>query len=1423
MVSVSFLAFSVRMRLKKYIARLLENSQKGSPKVVQDELFLAFSEKVAEDRKPRRELTLAEHDKIEHPDGFNPKTDTCKFREKLKEKDSVDLIYATSDIHHTGIEDIDDKECGTIVLAGDFMEKAKHKEDIPDAEKWWDERFIPWCEDHKDQQIVIIGGNCDKWLYYNRDKVEWPKNVHYLDDTETEVNGMKVYGTSWCPHNMNGAWEVDNEKLEEEFSKIPEGLDILITHVPPKGKGMELDKDTSFNDHFGSEALTKAILEKKPKLVLCGHIHTGSHKPIKIGDSVVMNVSRIDKDRYEKAFHGRKIGVERAEGGLGFLVDMEDDGKVSLGKKKDVPKSVIKLRDELRELAKKVNRHVDSPSFSEEPDEESVRKVYKAIKDAEEDLAKFNSPKKKMLEDGIASFKKSVESGFTEKMGRIGKLYDGDRNGVLNPATFSTSHWWDTKWTPFGNGYSGTNNISGYPSYGQHHYGNQYGGSGSQSWPKTTVQPYKGTSKPYVSSWNGGMSVDDILAKYEKKASGGDGESVGSGFPDVKQREQALDVAVEHLMSEGDEVVRNPFSKGWALKEGYGRDGKPIDPKKGAKHEEGKADSGKKKSEKTAKDELYEALVEDEGLPEGQTLQEHDRKHHKGGFNPETDTCKFRDKMSEETETDKGDELDIDNGVGRQEDKTQEKAEAKKPLVTPEEDRAYMEAVKNGDMDTAAEMVREAATRYMQGVSGFVLTNGQPDYFQVSKKPIQPFFIQGAKKEKPIGDRKYFTDAFLNLKNVLDLMDGFPDDKRIGGDNFDEREYGKEMANRFCDLMEKAGYQIDRDSVVDELANGDIESSDPFHRLFSFDRKGKVEALKKLGYDGVVWDFDDNDVYSFDEGSIINAASVLEDDKGRVIPLSQRFCGDTEKHGEAGKEATRETAKVYDGLSNKQVKKYKDQMAKKHPEMDADLVLTELGKIKDRKIQGDAFAWVMRGAVKLPEDLYKVEQARELATKAKKDPLSYNTPQDCINQLMGEGHRVKEKTITVEELKKNPLMSYYRDEGYGVETFQVDDSREGQVLMRMVLDSHWGRDANPWCLLARQGEEGGQLVATEDFIRWKRANPDIAEAPENRNNVGTRYREATGKSPLERVPYALNQAWRLWNHYNSLPKRVAFKDGKLLAFMATDKPQGNEEYEDLIEYWDEKGEWFNITFGTEFDEPPTLEEWAEATGTDIKANEEWWDRKDEPHRGIPIGEVEVPGDSLHRKVSSGELVNGEVQVPSGQEMYVGERGKPGYTVWYGDSDKIKITTDEDGTEVEMSPMGQVRRIRKGDKEAKWEQQVLTGLTDGDATYTFSRYGDGGEITDTIGSAKFDRNGTVTRANPKVTLEEYNKKMKDDGKELAKDENEMNERINEYLQERVDEVDDRRIEAIKWRKEIEGRGEKSAEDELVEALIGEMAS
>lgn len=464
-------------------------------------------------------VDLKEHDKQFHPHGFDPNKDTCKFRERLSKIDDVDQLYAVSDIHHTGIDAVDTNTHGTIMIAGDFMDKAKHHEDFKDAEKWFNEDFKKWCAKHQNQNIVIIGGNCDKWLYENRDKVEWPSNVTYLDDSAAEVNGMKVYGTSWCPRNLNGAWEVDSKDLEKEFAKIPEGLDVLITHAPPRIEGSDIDHDNEFDRHFGSPELTKAILEKKPKLVLCGHVHSGSHKPVKIGDTIVMNVSRVDDDRFEKSWHGQTIGVEKGADGLGFVVDMEDEKKISLGKKEDIPEDIRNLKKDLVEAAKSINRHIDYRDYR--PNKEAISMAEASIKKAKDALAKFDHPKRKMLENAIAQFEKSKKSGWKERMSRVGKLFDGD-----NPPKYSGSLFSAGGYSPYksishsSHGGGGGHSWGGYGGGGWH-----YGYGGSSHWGGGSTYKHVGSSS---SGKKSGMSADDILSKWMAKD---DDVETSGGFP----------------------------------------------------------------------------------------------------------------------------------------------------------------------------------------------------------------------------------------------------------------------------------------------------------------------------------------------------------------------------------------------------------------------------------------------------------------------------------------------------------------------------------------------------------------------------------------------------------------------------------------------------------------------------------------------------------------------------------------------------------------------------------------------------------------------------------------------------------------------------------------------------------------------------
>lgn len=381
----------------------------------------------------------------------------------------------------------------------------------------------------------------------------------------------------------------------------------------------------------------------------------------------------------------------------------------------------------------------------------------------------------------------------------------------------------------------------------------------------------------------------------------------------------------------------------------------------------------------------------------------------------------------------------------------------------------------------------------------------------------------------------------------------------------------------------------------------------------------------------------------------------------------------------------------YGNLSIKKRDEYFRLMTKKHPEIDAEATLSEIGKITDPKVQKDAFAWVMRGAIKLPEDLYKVEQARELAGKAKKDPMSYDTPQACINELLGEGHKISLKPITVEELKKDPLFSDYQKLPYGVETFQVEDSKAGQKRMREVLDTHWGEDANPWCLLARTAV---RVPSIPDLVIWwveeateeqrkKVGDWDRMSSPDN-DWLLRAYKEKYGHEAD-----GLHSAWNYWNHYNALPKRVAFKDGKILAFMATHAMDEDEAFDDAAyssasklaemypDEFTEYEEWTETEEGQE--EGANFYEWLEHNYPELTGEEglrehtteEWWDRQDSPHHGIPVGFAPAEGDEFGRWAYF-EIRDGK-PVPisfSGEKWRNGDNNdKDGYTAWYDNGQK----------------------------------------------------------------------------------------------------------------------------------------------------------
>jgi Icc-related predicted phosphoesterase len=96
-----------------------------------------------------------------------------------------------------------------------------------------------------------------------------------------------------------------DRELTEFFVTIPSGLDVLLTHTPPYGKGDRAPRDPDplagrLNpyEHIGSTTLQRAIHRAKPRLVVYGHVHADGGWRIETHDTRYANVSVLDEDYY---------------------------------------------------------------------------------------------------------------------------------------------------------------------------------------------------------------------------------------------------------------------------------------------------------------------------------------------------------------------------------------------------------------------------------------------------------------------------------------------------------------------------------------------------------------------------------------------------------------------------------------------------------------------------------------------------------------------------------------------------------------------------------------------------------------------------------------------------------------------------------------------------------------------------------------------------------------------------------------------------------------------------------------------------------------------------------------------------------------------------------------------------------------------
>jgi len=140
------------------------------------------------------------------------------------------------------------------------------------------EKFLDWYYELPHKHKIMIPGNHDFFFeeYYEAAKNYCEnRNIHLLIDSGIELEGIKFWGSPITPYFNNWAFNrFRGSSIEQHWNKIPENIDVLLTHGPPANMENYLSLVMEGED-VGCEDLYKVIKRVNPKINSFGHIHEG--------------------------------------------------------------------------------------------------------------------------------------------------------------------------------------------------------------------------------------------------------------------------------------------------------------------------------------------------------------------------------------------------------------------------------------------------------------------------------------------------------------------------------------------------------------------------------------------------------------------------------------------------------------------------------------------------------------------------------------------------------------------------------------------------------------------------------------------------------------------------------------------------------------------------------------------------------------------------------------------------------------------------------------------------------------------------------------------------------------------------------------------------------------------------------------------
>ena len=155
--------------------------------------------------------------------------------------------------------------------------------------------------------VLYVHGNHDTG--YSRTP---PEGCDCIDDQFLVYKGVRILGLGGSKKYRNAPHQYTEKEMKQRIRKLRwklwwhKGVDIVVTHAPPKGVG-----DSDDLAHQGFEELLKLMDKYHPKYLLHGHVHLSygidKTRVRQYGDTKVINTS----ERYELIIPDEEIGYNK--------------------------------------------------------------------------------------------------------------------------------------------------------------------------------------------------------------------------------------------------------------------------------------------------------------------------------------------------------------------------------------------------------------------------------------------------------------------------------------------------------------------------------------------------------------------------------------------------------------------------------------------------------------------------------------------------------------------------------------------------------------------------------------------------------------------------------------------------------------------------------------------------------------------------------------------------------------------------------------------------------------------------------------------------------------------------------------------------------------------------------------------------------